>query len=57
MYGFVNPKTGATYWYLIPGVNVQWLNLVFETFAQELGVSDKKMILRFPRLSRVEYKQ
>jgi transposase len=45
VYGFVNPKTGDTYWYLIPRVNVQWLNVVFETLAKEVGVSDKKMIL------------
>ena len=45
VYGFVNLKTGATHWYLIPRVNVQWLNVVFETLAKEVEVSDKKMIL------------
>ena len=28
VYGFVNPKTGETHWYLIPRVNVSWFNLV-----------------------------
>ncbi len=45
VYGFVNPKTGATHYYLIPRVNVQWLNLVFETFAKKVGAVEEKIIL------------
>lgn len=45
VYGFVNPKTGETHWYLIPRVNVKWLNLVLETFAEEVGVGENKIIL------------
>ena len=45
VYGFVKPKTGETLWYLIPRVNTQWLNLVYETFAQETNVSEKKVLL------------
>lgn len=45
VYGFVNPKTGGTYYYLIPRVNVQWLNLVFETFAKEVGAGEEKIVL------------
>jgi transposase len=52
VYGFVNPKTGATYWYLIPRVNVQWLNVVFETLAKEVEVSNKKIILLVPERAR-----
>ena len=42
VYGFVQPKTGKTVWYLIPRVNTQWFNLVFPSFAQEAGVSASK---------------
>ena len=45
VYGFVEPKTGKSHWYLIPRVNTKWLNLVYETFAQEVGISEKKKIV------------
>ncbi|MEM9543054.1 MAG: transposase [Cyanobacteria bacterium P01_E01_bin.42] len=45
VYGFVNPKTGKTHWYLIPRVNVKWLNEVFKVFAEEVGASEDKKIL------------
>ncbi len=45
VYGFVEPKTGKTYWYLIPRVNTKWLNLVFQTFAADVGASAEKIIL------------
>lgn len=45
VYGFVEPKTGKTQWYLIPGVNTQWLNLVYQAFAADVGVSSEKIIL------------
>ena len=45
VYGFVEPKTGKTYWYLIPRVNTKWLNLVLKTFAAEAGASPQKIIL------------
>jgi transposase len=45
VYGFVEPKTGKTYWYLIPRVNTKWLNLVLATFAAEVGTSSQKIIL------------
>jgi transposase len=44
VYGFVEPKTGKTYWYLIPRVNTKWLNLVYEAFAKDVGVSSEKII-------------
>ncbi len=37
VYGFVEPKSGKTMWYLIPRVNTQWMNVVLETFAIEAG--------------------
>lgn len=45
VYGFVEPKTGKTYWYLIPRVNTKWLNLVLATFAAEVAASSQKIIL------------
>jgi transposase len=45
VYGFVEPKTGRTYFYLIPRVNTEWLNLVYEAFAKDVGVSEQKKVL------------
>lgn len=45
VYGFVEPKTGKTFWYLIPRVNTKWLNLVLKTFATEAGASAQKILL------------
>ena len=45
VYGFVNPKTGETSWYLIPRVNINWLNVVLDNFAQEVGAGEEKVIL------------
>jgi transposase len=45
VYGFVEPKTGKTLWYLIPRVNIQWMNLVLATFAIEAGANHNKIIL------------
>ncbi|MDJ0901789.1 MAG: IS630 family transposase [Xenococcus sp. MO_188.B8] len=44
VYGFVKPKTGETLWYLIPRVNTAWLNLVYQNFAQDVGISEKKKV-------------
>ncbi|MDJ0647777.1 MAG: IS630 family transposase [Xenococcaceae cyanobacterium MO_188.B19] len=41
VYGFVKPKTGETLWYLIPRVNTKWLNLVYQSFAIDAGISEK----------------
>ena len=45
VYGFVKPKTGETLWYLIPRVNTNWLNVVYQNFAKDAGISPKKKIL------------
>lgn len=42
VYGFVKPLTGETLWYLIPRVNTAWLNVVYESFARDAKVSQKK---------------
>ena len=45
VYGFVKPKTGETLWYLIPRVNTRWLNVVYQNFAIDAGVSANRMVL------------
>ena len=45
VYGFVEPKSGRTMWYLIPRVNTQWMNVVLETFAIEAGAEQDTIIL------------
>lgn len=45
VYGFVEPKSGKTLWYLIPRVNTQWMNVVLETFATEAGANQNKIVL------------
>jgi transposase len=45
VYGFVEPKTGKTLWYLIPKVNHQWLSLVYQSFAKDVGLSAEKVVL------------
>jgi hypothetical protein len=45
VYGFVEPKTGKTHWYLIRRVNTQWLNVVLKTFAAFEEATAEKIIL------------
>jgi transposase len=45
VYGFVEPKSGKTLWYLIPRVNIQWMNVVLKSFASETVAAQKKIIL------------
>lgn len=52
VYGFVEPKTGKTYWYLIPRVNRSWLNLVLKTFGGEVGACESKIVLLVPDIAR-----
>jgi molybdate transport repressor ModE-like protein len=42
VYGFVQPKTGDTLWYLIPRVNILWLNIVYQQFVKDVQISEKK---------------
>lgn len=45
LYGFVNPPTGTTEWFIIPRVNIEWLNLVLEKFAEQTVAGQSKIIL------------
>lgn len=45
LYGYVHPKTGQTEWFIIPRVNVQWFNLVLQSFAEAVGVGKDKIVV------------
>jgi hypothetical protein len=45
LYSFVHPKTGETEWFIIPRVNIDWFNLVLESFAKAIGAGKNKIIL------------
>jgi transposase len=45
LYGFVQPQTGETYWWLLPYVNTQLFSRVIKDFAQHFGVGKKKHII------------
>ena len=45
LYAFVQPKTGETYWWIIPYVNTQLFNRVLQEFAAEFNLGNNKHIL------------
>lgn len=45
MYAFVHPKTGESYWWILPFVNTQLFNQVLADFAREFGLGADKHIL------------
>ena len=45
VYSFVHPNSGATEWFLLPRVNVDWFNLALEHFAKAVGAGQTKQIL------------
>lgn len=45
LYGFVRPKSGATEWFLVPGVSTQAMDAVLAEFAKAVGASAKKRFL------------
>jgi transposase len=50
LYGFVQPQTGETYWWLLPRINTQLFTQVLQDFAQHFGVGkDKQIILPLDR--------
>jgi transposase len=50
LYGFVHPKSGETYWWILPRVNIELFNRVLADFAQHFGVGqNKRMILVLDR--------
>src|SRR5215472_15420073 len=45
LYGFVQPQSGKTSWWLMPTVNTQAFSLTLSAFAQEQGVGPDKHLL------------
>lgn len=45
LYAFLHPKTGETYWWILPYVNTKLFNQVLADFAQEFGLGANKRIL------------
>ena len=45
LYAFVQPQTGATYWWILPYVNTDLFNRVLADFAEEFDVGPNKRIV------------
>jgi hypothetical protein len=45
LYGFVHPKSGQTYWWILPYVNIELFNRVLEDFARHFGVGKTKQVV------------
>ena len=45
LYGFVQPETGETYWWILPFVNIELFNKVLADFANHFEVGKKKRII------------
>jgi hypothetical protein len=45
LYAFVHPKTGESYWWILPYVNTELFNQVLADFAREFRLGADKHIL------------
>jgi transposase len=45
LYGFVQPQSGQTHWYILPEVNTEALNLVLSDLAPTLTANNKHILL------------
>ncbi len=45
LYGFVQPETGKTYWWILPFVRTDLFNRVLANFAQHFGLGKHKRVL------------
>lgn len=45
LYAFVHPKTGESYWWILPYLNTELFNQVLADFAREFGLGANKHIL------------
>lgn len=41
----MHPKSGRTYWWILPYVNIKLFNKVLADFAQHFGIGTKKQVL------------
>jgi transposase len=45
LYAFVQPKTGETYWWLLPYVNTELFNRVLQDFAEHFHIGKNKRVI------------
>jgi hypothetical protein len=45
LYGFVEPQSGQTYWWILPYLNTELFTRVLADFAQVFEVGEQKRIL------------
>ena len=45
LYGFVQPNTGETYWWILPFVKTELFNKVLEDFAEHFQIGQKKRVV------------
>jgi transposase len=45
LYGFVHPRSGRSFWLLLPTVRTDVFSLVLAEFAQELGLSAERRVV------------
>jgi hypothetical protein len=45
LYGFVEPQSGQTYWWILPYLNTELFTRVLADFAQAFEVGEQKRIL------------
>lgn len=45
LYGFVQPESGETYWWILPTVNIKLFNRALADLAQHFGVNKYKQII------------
>lgn len=45
LYGFVQPHTGQTEWFILPRVNVAWFNQALAAFAKATGAGVTKRVI------------
>jgi transposase len=45
LYGFVHPKSGQTYWWILPYVNIELFTRVLQDFARHFNVGKTKQVV------------
>jgi hypothetical protein len=45
LYGFVNPQSGETYWWILPCVNTEVFNQVLSDFAKHFQIGQNKQVI------------
>lgn len=57
LYGFVQPRSGQTYWWILPYVNIQLFNRVLEDFARHFSIGKTLAGCFSFRSSRMAYQR